>query len=264
MRSSNRIQTLRGVNMIRIVVALAFVVALCCISSFAAEDNPQKFRVYVGTYTAAKSKAIYLFELDRGTGQLTAKGLAGEAVNPSFLAIHPSRKFLYAVGEVEAVAGKKGGGVSAFALDAATGKLTPLNQQSSVGGGPCHCVVDKEGKNVLVANYGGGSVAVLPIDADGKLREASAFMQHEGSSVNKSRQEKPHAHSINLDAANRFAVAADLGLDKLLVYRFDAAKGMLTPNEPASTAVAPGAGPRHFAFHPSGKFAYVINEMLCT
>jgi 6-phosphogluconolactonase len=124
--------------------------------------------------------------------------------------------------------------------------------------------VDKTGKTVLVANYGGGSVAALPIAADGRLGKATAAIQHKGSSVNQQRQSAPHAHSINIDSSNRFAVAADLGLDKLLIYRLDAAKGTLTPNDPPFASVAPGSGPRHFAFHPNGKFAYVINEMLCT
>ncbi len=231
-----------------------------------AEDaKPDKLRVYVGTYTqGTKSQGIYLLELDLADGALTSKGVAGAAVNPSFLALSPNRRFLYAVGEVNDVNGKKGGGVSAFAVDSASGKLTLLNQQSSVGAGPCHITVDAGGKNALVANYGGGSVAVLPIGADGKLAEASCFVQHEGRSVDKGRQEGPHAHSINLDKANRFAFVADLGLDKVLVYRFDAAKGTLTPNDPPAAKVAPGAGPRHFAFHPSGKYAYVVNEMNST
>jgi 6-phosphogluconolactonase len=139
-----------------------------------------------------------------------------------------------------------------------------LNQQSSGGEGPCHLVLDKQGKHVLAANYGGGSVCVLPIQEDGRLGEATAVVQHQGSSANKQRQEGPHAHSINLDAANRFAFAADLGLDKVLIYRYDAAKGTLTPNEPPSIDLAPGSGPRHFAFHPSGRYAYVINEMANT
>jgi 6-phosphogluconolactonase len=221
----------------------------------------RKLMVYVGTYTGTKSQGIYVFEMDLTSGATTPARLAGEAVNPSFVAIHPSQRFLYAVGEVSDFAGKKSGGVSAFAIDASTGNLTLLNQQSSGGAGPCHLVVDKAGKNVLVANYGGGSVAVLPIQADGKLGEASCFIQHTGKSVNPRRQEAPHAHSINLDAANHFAFVADLGLDKVLVYRFDAAKGTLTPNDPPAASVAPGAGPRHFAFHPGGRYAYVINEM---
>ena len=232
-----------------------------------AEEAPArsgKMRVYVGTYTGGKSKGIYVVELDPATGALSAPVLAAQTANPSFLAIHPSHRFLYAVGELDNFKGKKGGAVTAFAIDPKTGKLTQLNQQSSRGNGPCHLVVDAKGKNVLVANYGGGSVAALPIDADGKLREASSFIQHKGSSVDRGRQEGPHAHSINLDAANHFAVAADLGLDKVLVYKFDADKGTLTPNAPPSASVPPGSGPRHFAFHPDRRHAYVINEMKST
>jgi 6-phosphogluconolactonase len=184
--------------------------------------------------------------------------------NPSFLAIHPGTKFLYAVSEVSDAGGKPTGAVAAFAIDPKSGKLKLLNQQSSQGAGPCHLNVDRAGKNVLVANYGGGSCAVLPIGADGKLGEATAAIQHKGKSVNPQRQEGPHAHSINLDSANRFAFVADLGLDEVLVYRFDSTKGSLTPNDPPAGKVAPGAGPRHFAFHPAGKYAYVINEMAST
>jgi 6-phosphogluconolactonase len=221
-----------------------------------------KLRMYVGTYSGGKSKGIYLFEMDPATGALTSKGVAAETVNPSFLAVHPSHKFLYAVGEIEKeVKGKRTGAVSAFAIDPRTGMLSLLNQQPSGGGGPCHLVVDKAGKNVLVANYGGGSVASLPIDADGKLREPVSVIQHKGSSVDPSRQKEPHAHSINLDAGNHFAFAADLGLDKVLVYPFDPEKGTLTADKVPPGTVAPGAGPRHFAFHPNGHWAYVINEM---
>jgi 6-phosphogluconolactonase len=220
--------------------------------------------VFFGTYTGEKSKGIYRARLDLASGKLSEAELAGEVENPSFLALHPDGKFLYSAGEVSNFEGKPGGAVSAFSLDRATGKLTLLNQQSSGGAGPCHLVVDRGGKNVLVANYGGGSVAALPIEKDGKLRLASAFVQHKGSSVNPRRQEGPHAHSINLDPAGKFAFVADLGLDKVLIYKFDAEKGTLTPNDPAFAAVLPGAGPRHFAFHPSGRFAYVINEMHST
>jgi len=220
--------------------------------------------VFISTYTGGKSQGIYRARLDLSSGALSGLELAAKIKDPSFLAIHPSGKFLYAVGEVGMFAGKTGGALSAFAVDAASGNLKLLNQQSSRGAGPCHVTVDREGKNVLVANYGGGSVAVLPIEADGRLREASDFVQHTGKSVNPRRQERPHAHSINLDPAGRFAVVADLGLDKILVYKFDAAAGRLTPNDPPHTTVAPGAGPRHFAFHPSGRYAYVINEMNST
>ncbi|MBL8792350.1 MAG: lactonase family protein [Planctomycetia bacterium] len=231
---------------------------------FAQGDKAGKMRVYIGTYTGKESKGIYLLELDLATGTLTEKGLAGESVNPSFLAIHPSQKYLYAANEVGSFEGKKGGAVTAFAIDAATGKLTELNKQSSGGSGPCHIVVDKEGKVVLVANYGGGSVASLSVEADGKLKEAASVIQHTGSSVDPGRQKAPHAHSINVDPGNRFAMAADLGLDKVLIYKLDPAKGTLTPNDPPSASVAGGSGPRHFAFHPDGKHAYVINEMKST
>jgi 6-phosphogluconolactonase len=255
--------------MIRVCV---FVVSACVAGVFCAavpearsEEKPKgdKMWVFIGTYTGAKSKGIYRFEFDTTTGKLTGPELAAETQSPSFLAIHPSRKFLYAVGEA-GLPGAKGGAVSAFTLDGKTGELKPLNQQSSVGAGPCHIVIDKTGKNALVANYGGGSVAVLPVGSDGKLAEASAFIQHKGKGADPGRQSGPHGHSINVDAGNHFAVAADLGLDQLLVYKFDADKGSLTPNDPPFRATAPAAGPRHFAFHPNGKWAYVINEMNLT
>jgi 6-phosphogluconolactonase len=223
-----------------------------------------KLWVYVGTYTDGSSKGIYRFDLDLASGKLTGGKLAGESTNPSFLATHPNRRFLYAVSEVADSNGKPGGGISAFAIDPKSGKLTLLNQQSSKGAGPCHLVVDRQGKNVLAANYGSGSICVLPIGADGRLGEATSFVQHHGSSVNPERQEGPHAHSINLDAAGRFAFVADLGIDQVLVYRFDSAHGTLIPNDPPSIKLASGAGPRHFAFHPSGRFAYVINEIHST
>jgi 6-phosphogluconolactonase len=229
-----------------------------------AEPPSGKQRVYIGTYTGRGSQGIYRSELDLATGKLSPAVLAAEVANPSFLAIAPNQKFVYAVGELNDVNGQKGGAVNAFAIDPATGDLKLLNQQSSIGAGPCHIVVDRTGKNALVANYGGGSVAVLPIQADGKLGKASSFIQHQGRSVNPGRQSAPHAHSVNIDAGNRFAFVADLGLDKVLVYRFDPHTGTITANEPPGISVDPGSGPRHFAFHPSGKFAYVINELLLT
>jgi 6-phosphogluconolactonase len=233
---------------------------------FAREEKVGQLRVYVGTYTGKargglKSEGIYRMDLDLATGKLSEPVVAGKTVNPSFLAIHPTKKYIYACGEIANFAGKKGvGAISAFAIDD-KGDLTMLNQQSSEGAGPCHVVVDKAGKYVFCANYGGGSAAALPIGPDGKLDKATGFVQHKGSSVNKVRQAGPHAHSINLDPANQFAFVADLGLDKVLIYRFDADKGTLTANDPAEVRLAPGAGPRHFAFHPNGKYAYVINEM---
>src|SRR5688572_23436330 len=243
--------------------ALCFLVGMPVASALAASKKNETL-VYFGTYTGKKSKGIYVSRFDAASGKLEATELAAEVSSPSFLAAHPKGGFLYAVNEVGKFEDKPAGGVSAFAIDKATGKLTALNQQSSGGPGPCHIITDSTGANVLVANYGGGSVAVLPVRPDGGIQPASTFIQHSGSSVNKGRQEAPHAHGIYLDAANRFAYVPDLGLDKLMIYRFDRAKGALVANEPPSASVAPGAGPRHFALHPRGRFAYVINEMVCT
>ena len=223
--------------------------------------QPDQYFVYAGTYTGPKSKGIYVARFNGKTGELSPFELAAETVKPSFLAIHPNRRFLYSVGEIASFGRNKSGAICAFAIDHSTGKLALLNRETSGGPGPCHLVVDKTGKCVLAANYSGGSVAVLPIEADGRLGDVAAFIQHTGSSVHPRRQKGPHAHSINLDGANRFAFAADLGLDKVLVYRFDAEAGTLVANDPPSASVKPGAGPRHFAFHPSGRLAYVINEL---
>ncbi|HZT81565.1 MAG TPA: lactonase family protein [Gemmataceae bacterium] len=244
------------------ITALGVVLVLCLAAAAEAADKAEKYWVFVGTYTGKDSKGIYRLEFDPATGKLSGAELAAETPSPSFLAVHPSNRFLYAVGETGG--GKSSGSVSAFALDPKTGALKFLNRQPSGGAGPCHLVVDKQGKNALVANYGAGSAAALPIGADGKLAEPSAVLKHSGSSVNKQRQEAPHAHSINLDPANKHAYVADLGLDKVMIYRFDSAKGSLDANEPPSAAIPPGSGPRHFAFHPTGKFAYVINELANT
>jgi 6-phosphogluconolactonase len=237
-------------------LACLSLLATLLVGAASAAEPPKTLWVYVGTFTGGKSKGIYLAELDTTTGTLTSKGLAAETANPSFLAIHPSRKFVFAVGEI-GNEGKKVGAAGAFTIEPKTGKLTLLNQESSKGSGPCHITVDKTGKNVLVANYGGGNVAVLPIGDDGKLAPASGFAQHPGAPADKVR---PLAHSINVDPENRFAVAADAGLDKVFIYRFDPVKGSLTPNEPAFGATAPRAGPRHFSFHPNGKYGYVCDE----
>jgi 6-phosphogluconolactonase len=227
------------------------------------QGSPTKdsYLIYVGTYTGPASKGIYAFRFDSSSGKSTSLGLMAESTNPSFLAIDPSHRYLYAVNEVADYKGEKSGGVSAFAIDRRTGKLTFLNEVSSHGAGPCHITLDKTGKYVLVANYDGGSVAVFPVLPDGRLVEASAVVQHSGRGPNAERQEAPHAHEIQLTHDSRFAIAADLGLDELLVYRFDAAKGTLTANDPPFAKVDPGAGPRHFALHPNGKFVYSLNEM---
>ncbi len=229
-----------------------------------AESAPTKYRVYVGTYTNERSKGIYLCEFDTETGTLTPKGLAAESDSPSFLSIHPSKKFLYTVNELNASEGRKAGAVTAFSIDPKTGKLTQLNRQSSGGNGPCHLSDVREGKVVLVANYGSGSVTALPVNADGSLSPNEEVIEHKGSSVNRSRQMEPHAHSANIDRSGKFAIVADLGLDKVFVYDLDVTKAKLKPHDPAFTSVKAGSGPRHFAFHPNNKHAYVINELSST
>jgi 6-phosphogluconolactonase len=244
--------------MIRTLLPAALLLGLFGSNARAEDKAPEKFMVYVGTYTGGKSEGIYRMELDLATGKLSEPKLAGKTINPSFLAIHPTGKFLYAVGEIDNFGkkGKKGAGaVNAFAIDSKTGDLTLLNQQSSEGAGPCHVVTNKAGTYAFAANYGGGNACALPIGKDGKLGEASSVVQHMG-------KKKALAHSINLDAANRFAFVADAGLDKVFIYRF--ADGKLTPNKPAFAELPPGAAPRHFSFHPSGKYAYVINESALT
>ncbi len=223
-----------------------------------------KYFVYVGTGAQKESKGIYTYRFDATTGHLTSLGRAAECDNPSFLAVSPGRRVLYAVNEIPQYGGRSSGGVSAFAIAPGTGKLTLLNEVPSGGAGPTHLTVDKTGRYVLVANYDGGSLAVFPILKDGRLGEASAIVQHHGASINPQRQEGPHVHSVYMSPDNRFAVSADLGLDEVFVYRFDAEKGTLAPDDPPFAKVNPGSGPRHFAFHPSGKFGYAINELQST
>ncbi len=217
--------------------------------------------VYIGTYTGGKSKGIYVSRFNSATGRLTPPELAAATQSPSFLALHPGGGFLYAVGETVTLGSKRTGAVSAFSLDPKTGALTALNRKSSGGAGPCHLAVDATGKCLLVANYGGGSIAALPIQPDGALGEPGAVIQHQGSSVNPRRQEGPHTHFIIPDPGNRFALTCDLGLDQVLVYRLDPAKATLAANDPPFVSVKPGAGPRHLALHPSGRFVFLINEM---
>lgn len=228
------------------------------------EVSAQTHRVYIGNYTRAPEGGIYQATFDTATGKLSEATVAGPAVNPSFLAIHPSKTWLYAVGEISDFQGQKGGGVSAFAIDAATGKLTLLNAQSSMGAGPCHISLDQTGTTAAVANYGGGSVASLGINPDGTLQPAASAIQHVGGSVNPQRQKEPHAHSIYFEPSQRFVLSADLGLDQVLVYKFDAAKHTLAPNDPPFGKLSPGAGPRHLAIHSNGKFVYAINELAST
>jgi len=206
--------------------------------------------VYAGAYTSPNNKGIHAYRFNDSTVKLADIGLAAESSNPSFLAVSPNRRFLYAANE------NSDGAVSAFSIGS-NGTLKLLNTVSSKGAGPCHVAVDHTGKWLFAANYNSGSVAAFPIHGDGSLGEASAFVQHSGSSLNPQRQAGPHAHSANLSPDNRFVLVTDLGLDQILSYKLD-----LT--QPVVTKVAPASGPRHLAFAPSGRFAYAINEMLGT
>ncbi len=226
--------------------------------------NAKEMLVYIGTYTSGKSKSegIYIYKLNLNSGALEPYRTVKNVVEPSFLAIDKNRKYLYAVNETVEYEGRKSGAVSAFQINQKTGDLTFLNKQPSLGGAPCHVSVSDNGKFLLVANYVGGNVAVLPIEADGKLGASVDLKQHSGSGANKERQEAAHAHSIMLDENNRFAFANDLGVDRVMIYQFDDESGKLKSNSAqAFYQTKAGAGPRHFKFHKSGKFAFVINEL---
>jgi 6-phosphogluconolactonase len=232
----------------------------------------KKMLVFVGTYTdpilfgtgkllQGKGEGIYVYRLDQSSGGLEFVSKTAGITNPSYLAFDATQKFLYAVNELKTYEGKPTGTVSAFAVDPRTAKLEFLNRQITHGTDPCHVLVDEQGKHVFVANFMSGSVCVLPVRDDGSLGEASGFIQHQGSSIDPGRQKGPHAHSVTLDASNRFAFVPDLGLDKLMVYRFDPKRGMLEANAVPWIKMKPGAGPRHISFHPGGRFAYLVNEL---
>jgi 6-phosphogluconolactonase len=218
--------------------------------------------VHVGTYTdRGRREGVYALRVDVATGAFRPVGSSAVGANPSFLALHPRRRVLYAVSEVGEFEGRPSGALGAFAIGAG-GALSPLGApRASHGGAPCHVSLDRSGRFALVANYGGGSVAALPIGDDGRLGDATAVVQHRGSGPNASRQQGPHAHWIMTDPSNRWALATDLGIDRLLVYRFDDRAGTLAAAEPPAAALAPGAGPRHVAFHPRAPFVYVVNEL---
>ncbi|HUA16924.1 MAG TPA: lactonase family protein [Verrucomicrobiae bacterium] len=238
--------------------------ALLSFASFAASaPRHEQYLLYVGTYTedGSKSNGIYGFRYDAATAEITPLGLVAETTNPSWVTVAPNGRFAFAVNELQNYQGPNSGGLSAFSIDPATGKLTFLNEVPTRGADPCYVTVDYTGKYALVANYTGGSLAVFPIGADGRLAAATDFIQHHGHGTNPERQEGPHVHSVVLSPDNRFAYVNDLGLDEVLIYRFDGQKGTLTPNDPPFGRLDPGAGPRHFVLAPSGKFAYVINEM---
>ena len=217
--------------------------------------------IYVGTYTGPQSQGIYAFRFDDVTGALKPLGLAAASPNPSFLAASADGRFLFAVNEQQSFGGERSGSVTSFAVDRATSKLTVINTVSSRGADPCHLMLDATGRFLAVANYTGGTFVILPVAPDGKLGDVTTVLRHTGSGPNRQRQEGPHAHMVLFDPSNHFLYASDLGLDRVHIYRFDAKTGAATPANPAEAAVAPGAGPRHLALDPNGKFAYVIDEM---
>lgn len=214
-----------------------------------------EYLVYAGTYTGGTSRGIYAYRWDSRGGKLQSLGLMAETSNPSFLVVHPDHRFLYAANEDAA------GAVSAFLIDPKSGKLSLVNKASTKGAGPCHLALDRGGSWLAVANYDSGSVAVLPLRKDGGVGEAQAFVQHQGSGKNPQRQAGPHAHCVLFSPDNRFLLVADLGVDKIFVYRFDSVTGSLKPADAPFAPVAPGAGVRHLAFHPNGQVLYAINEL---
>jgi len=232
---------------------------VAAVAAAAGEPAAKPVRIYVGTYTV-KSKGIYTLTMDPVTGALSAPEVAAETSNPSFLAADAAGRFVYAVNENGA------GSVSAFAVAADTGRLTAVGKpQPSGGGAPCHLVVDPAGKHVIVANYGSGTLEVLPIGKDGSLGAPTGAVQHAGTGPNRGRQEGPHAHCVGFDPAGKVLLAADLGADKVFEYRLDEGTGRLSPGaQPFAPAATAGAGPRHLAFSPSGKFLYIINELNST
>ena len=266
---SNVIDDVRIFSLMKItrrLLAILFVVSapLLLLTSAPAAKNATaegQYLAYVGTYTTkTNSKGIYAFRFDAATGRLNAIGIAAETPDPSWVAVHPGGKYLYAANEAG-----KASTVSAFAVDMKSGKLTLLKQIPSLGEDPCYLSFDKTGKYLLVANYSSGTIAVFPIRGDGRLGEHTALVKHQGAKgPNKERQEAPHAHWIETSPDNRFVLVADLGLDEVLVYKFDATSGTLTPNEPPFARLKAGSGPRHAVFYPNGKFVFAVSELSST
>ena len=236
---------------------------LCCLVAMLTtltETQAQKLNLLVGTYTrAGKSEGIYVYEFDTKTGKVSYKNKATGIDNPSYLAISDNQRFVYAVSE----AGPGKGAVSAFSFDSKSGNLAFLNKQPSNGDSPCYVAVNKNNNLLFVANYGGGSLSAIPVQNDGSLGASSQAIQHQGSSLNKERQDKPHVHSTVLSPDEKFLFVSDLGTDKINIYEIDE-KSVSTPLQlanPNFQAISPGNGPRHFEFHPDGKFAYSIQEL---
>ncbi len=220
--------------------------------------------LYIGTYTGKGSEGIYRFRLDNATAKLHPEGLAAKVSNPSFLALAPDQKHLYCINEIENFHEKRSGAATSFSVDHGSGELKQIDQAVSGGTGGCYISVTPDGKAVLVANYGSGSVALLPISGIGGLEEPTSVAQHEGSSVVAKRQSAPHAHCIRPDPSGRFAVAVDLGIDQIIAYRLATDSQTMDTSAPIVNKTTAGAGPRHIAFHPNGKLAFVSNELNST
>ncbi len=233
---------------------------LVCPSGAADACEPREYFAYVGTYTDGMSKGIYAGHFSAHSGELGPVGLVADTANPSFLCVHPTCRFLYAAGEVKTYEGQPTGLVTAYAIDRHTGGLRFLNRVASCGAGPCHVATDKEGKIVIVANFAGGSVTALKIREDGSLGEVTALVRPPGPAADAPAQPRPHPHGTFVSADNRFVVVPDLGLDRIFVFRLDSDRGTLAPAEPPFVNLEPGAGPRHFVFHPLGRLGYSIDE----
>lgn len=235
------------------------IVFFCCLFLTTMAVSAQKCSLFIGTYTGTGSKGIYVYRFDASTGKATWVSNTDSVVNPSYLAITPDGKFVYACTETRTA---NAGGVSAFRFDKTTGRLTFLNKQSSGGDNPAYVAVNKSGKWVVAGNYSGGSIAAFPVNKDGSIQPYRQLIQHEGSSVNKQRQEKAHVHATVFSPAEDYLFTPDLGMDKVMIYRFrPSLQEPLQPAVPAFSATTPGSGPRHFTFHPNGKWAYLIEEM---
>ena len=222
---------------------------------------PSTYRVYFGTSATGEQCGIYMSQFEMSTGQLSEPIRVSDSARPGFIAIHSEGDYLYATEAGGSFTGHNEGAVSAYKIEDPSGTLTDINTQPSGGKGPCHVFLDPTGKNLLVANYRGGSCSVLPIQADGSLTPATSIQQHEGSSAHPSRQTEAHTHSITCSPDGRFALAIDLGMDQIRIYRLDVTTGMLTPNDPPFIATQPSDGPRHLTFNPAGDIVYVCMEL---
>jgi 6-phosphogluconolactonase len=259
-RTFRRLAT-RGKELSRKTTTALFILLLLVNGvGLGASPRGKSYFAYIGTYTHHASKGIYLYRFWPSTGETLPLGLAAATASPAWLIVHPTRRFLYAANEYGGGA-EPGNTISAYAMDTKTGKLIFLNRVSSKGVGPCHLAIDKTGKILVAANFASGSVAAFPIRSDGSLGEASGFDQHHGSSIDPVRQAGPHAHSAIVSPDNRFVLVADIGLDRLYSYRLNPSAGSLEPNDPPFAALHPGWGPRHLAFHPNGRYLYLISEM---